>query len=584
MSDSPVSIQHPNGEGCPRCSAKLPRTELVKHLWLQHGLLVDGDEVREPWELIEAWIRQYCQEGNPELLLRCRALAQRVDPAVGPQRVQRLFLAHGIEDADARERILTAARLQRASVCPQCYTLVPVPEDTAVPPLNVRRGRLSAGGYRVEVAHASLRSRLEIETPQEVLYQGREPDRRLTRKGAMYLLVGPPVLLAWLLLLSVLFGFVGLAPLWWVIGLLFLALVLFADVEMRWPARETAANRALHYAWTFLVPRLHADGFSAEDSAFVAGLALACASERYRVEIPWRTLRWLLDLTERAVAVGDAPVSQLAALWRLGAADTARTGGDAVRIVAAEAARCFTGALPLAYADELLAGCLGDGWAAGHLNRLRVLLCEQAFEAGLEVRNLLALKRSAPALAAVVRIQDAHNLACLRLLWSLRPVRPWDRCGDARTVFELASGAAARERLERRPDLLLETEQAPVVDLCGRGLYFQGKLFKEAPRRIEVKRRRRARRKGYDLILDGRRLWFPYNPADQVRQLGCWSRYHFDEFLPQVAEVLTWESPHSLPLSARGTATCPECRKELIARPGDMAELAEDDTLDEQGA
>ena len=83
---------------CPRCPVRLPRVEFVKHLWLEHRLVLDGHEVREPWQLIEEWGHEYSRSGDPELLARCRALADRLDADQGRLRVERSLLAHGVKE------------------------------------------------------------------------------------------------------------------------------------------------------------------------------------------------------------------------------------------------------------------------------------------------------------------------------------------------------------------------------------------------------------------------------------------------------------------------------------------------------
>src|SRR5207248_1068494 len=80
------------------------------------------------------------------------------------------------------------------------------------------------------------------------------------------------------------------------------------------------------------------------------------------------------------------------------------------------------------------------------------------FEAGFEVRNLLEVGRAAPTLGAVLETQNRRPLAWLRLLWSLRPRRPWDHCGKAVTVFEVAHSPGQSRLLEEHPDLLLLQE------------------------------------------------------------------------------------------------------------------------------
>src|SRR5438105_4613713 len=139
MSSGPLPVNQSLATGCPRCRVRLPQREMIKHLWLEHRLLVDDGAVRDPWQLIEEWVEKYCRGGDPDLLARCRALGQRVDPRLGLRRVRRLFLAHGIDDAAAREGILAEARSRHASVCPGCYALVPAYEEAPVRPLNTAR-------------------------------------------------------------------------------------------------------------------------------------------------------------------------------------------------------------------------------------------------------------------------------------------------------------------------------------------------------------------------------------------------------------------------------------------------------------
>ena len=105
----------------------------------------------------------------------------------------------------------------------------------------------------------------------------------------------------------------------------------------------------------------------------------------------------------------------------------APAGADPVPAVVQQLARCFQGRLPLAFAQQLLEDWAANWWSAGNLSRLRILLCDRAFEAGFEVRNLLDAGQSAPALGTVLDVERPDALAALRLLWSQRPSRPWDR-------------------------------------------------------------------------------------------------------------------------------------------------------------
>jgi hypothetical protein len=214
---------------------------------------------------------------------------------------------------------------------------------------------------------------------------------------------------------------------------------------------------------------------------------------------------------------------------------------------------------------------------------LRILLCERAFEEGFEVRDLLAVGVAAPALAEALQIRDAEGLCRLRLLWSLRPSRPWDLLGFAVTAFDLAQRPENdRGLLGRYPDPLLKVsvperssqafEDSGHLLLCGRGVIFQDVLITEPPRSIEVKSHA-----DYELIIGNQRFEFARDPKDLVPWLERWLRYHFGEFLPQSKHVLGWRSP-GLPPTFRlqKTVPCPECRRELLPRIGDLAVLVEE--------
>src|SRR5207237_585383 len=44
---------------CPQCGLQLRRPEMIRHLWLQHQLILAGRRVREPWQLVADWLDDY---------------------------------------------------------------------------------------------------------------------------------------------------------------------------------------------------------------------------------------------------------------------------------------------------------------------------------------------------------------------------------------------------------------------------------------------------------------------------------------------------------------------------------------------
>jgi hypothetical protein len=582
---------------CPRCETQLRRPEMIAHLWNEHRLVLDGRRVREPWSMIEEWLDAYRERQDANLLERCRMLVQRLDAEEGGEksqlssppirRFQRLLLTHGIADEEARRALTEEAAAQHAACCPWCYELVPVPREVPPARLNLYRGRLSAGGYRVEVSESGALTFLEIVAPEKTIYRGRELGQLWTRRGAMFVYVGPLILLALLGAMGILnFGTEPLKP---VLVILALALVVHLLTLWQWRPRLPLGVRARNYAWTMLAPRLFAEGYRLDDSAFVAGLALLSCGDGYA---PLRETL-LLDFvkrTENAFSMGLAPPGHLAALRRLSVEDAASRGADPVPLVVELVARCFEGRLSLRFAEHLLSGWVTDWWTPGNLVRLRGLLCDRAFEAGFEVRNLLDAGNNAPTLGRILGTNNVRNLAALRLLWSLRPTRPWDRCGDPLTVFDLAADPQRADLLGRYPDLLLwqmepqwlvaapgVTEPQPShILFCVRGVLLQGVLFNETPRVVEVN----ARWRYNDLVIGDQRFRSTGELDPLTLRMERWFRYAFSEFLPALPRVETWQAPDRLAiLRAWGAVSCPECHRQVLPRVGQVgiALSSEDD-------
>lgn len=568
---------------CTRCAAEHRRPEMIQHLWTTHALVLDGRRIRDPWDVMRDWLSFYRRRRDPELLDRCRQLGQRLDPERGLARVHRLFLRKGVSDREARQDLLGEAKERQASLCPHCYGLVPLPEPWPAASVSLRGGRLTARGYRVELREDGLLPRLETEAPGRPSVRLTPPGPRLTRQGASLLLLGPLVLSA--LLLALVHPDLDLPTILPVAALLLPAGVLYLLIRRAWRARSAPEDRVIDLAWTALLPGLHAGGFSPADSMFLAGLALASAG-RGSPAVRRKPLRDLLALTESAVASRTEAVHHLAALHGLAVADEAAAGGDPVALTVAQVSRCFAGKLPLTFADRLLAGWT-EAWRTRlNLTRLRVMLLDRAFEAGFEVRDLLAAGQTAPVLGSVLGTDDPGELARLRLLWSLRPRQPWDRCGPADTVFALAEQPSAVAILAKYPDLLLHQEglaprRADVV-LCGRGVVVEGTLFTDPLRVLEVERRGPGR---YVLTLDGERFVFRSDPDELAEGVERWFRWYFNDFVMQVVEVYRWRSPHvAAVLRAWGSVACPECRRRLFARPGEVGISLEEEAPPTQGA
>jgi hypothetical protein len=475
------------------------------------------------------------------------------------------------------------ARARHASLCPACFAVVPLPQERHVP-LHGTEGQLLGEIWRIEVSETGLRTYLEIATPHKVLYRGTEPGQRWTPRGAAVLAAAPLVVLAILAGLGLLLP--EQSPLAIVSTLLAVAVAVATLMALWWQPDLPLAERVHRYAWTLLAPQLHKTRFVEADAAFLDGLVEQSNTDL--AELHRECLPRLLDCTEQAVRQGLATPSQLAALWRLEAEDAVVLGDDPVPLVVEHLSRCFTGALPLSCAERLLEEWETDWWTPGSLARLRVLLCEAAFEAGFEVRNLLDAGQACPALAAVLNVDDSEALAALRLLWSQRASRPWDRCGRARSVFDLAADSDHEDLLGERPDLLLmqqdpawpnlaEKGRVPTqarLDICAAGLRLQGELFTQPPEEIEV----------YDwaieheLHLDS----IIFESEDPLKELSAslkrWFAWFFTDFQPALIEVPLWRTPNrAVSLRAWGAIPCAECGRHFLPRLGAVGAALETD-------
>ncbi|MFO0879211.1 MAG: hypothetical protein U0840_17845 [Gemmataceae bacterium] len=570
---------------CPRCGVELRRHHMIAHLWAEHRLVLDGSRVRDPWGLVEEWLDQAQVGQDRTLVQRCRVTVEKIDPERGPRRLLRMLLARNLADPAAKQAYLNEARDQYASCCPRCFALVPMPGEQAPLAIKFRSDRLTALGYHVAIDQHGLRPILDVVSPEGVIYHGMEPDHPWTAAGAAFLFALIVVLLA--LLTAMLWPRSLGRPIQPVAILLLLAWLVHFGVRLAYQVQTPLRERLVEYTWQLLVPEFHARGFSTSDSAFAAGLA-AWHSRQGQWELDLEALPRLISQTTEAVERHLAPAGHLAALVRLRIEMLTHEGADPVPLVVQWIDRCFQGKLPLAFAQSLLEQWSADWWTRTNLARLRILLCDRAFEAGFEVQTLLDAGLTAPALGTVLSREAPRPLAALRLIWSMRATRPWDRLNQVQTAFEIAARPEQAEVLGRHPELLLQAIHPDVplaydghlekpgparVMVTLAGVWLQGVIFSIPPRIVEVNRRSY----GSQMILGGNLFRSSVDLDRFSREIERWFRWVFHEFLPQVDRVLGWQSPHrDALLRAWGAMACPECGKHLLPGVGEVG-LAIDD-------
>ena len=528
----------------PRCQVKLPRVDMVTHLWQEHRLMLDGQRVREPWRIVEERVVDYAVNKDPAVLAQCLEMGQQLDPEQGANRVRGLLLARGINDGEARESLLTeAAGTRRRCARPASrwcrsrrrrrsgrWTSRTVGCRCAATRSRCRkRPDAAAGDHHADGGRLPRRRARPGVTPDAPGVPGRPVGAGRAGTGGRAAAVEHPV------------GGAGADP---------------AGVGGGGgcghpgpvgPA-EALADRAVNHAWSRLVPRLHAGGFSADDSAFIAGLALTSLSHG-RAEPRQAALELVVPLTENAVAAGVAPAGHLAILWRLLADDANRAGRDLVPLVARQVERRFKGDSPLAFARQLLSGWEAEWWTEGTSPGWR------------------CCRRSGPS-----RLASRSATWCSRAAWAPAWNAPWgpatptcwpsgftcgrsacsalERRGQAATAFELAAWPTlGAEYLSEFPDLLLydavaedADKPAAVILMRARGVAFQKTLFGEPPWLVEVLPRGRGGRRTFEVVLDRHRFWFAKDPAPVIHRLERWFDYCFHDFRPRVAVVHEWNA------------------------------------------
>jgi hypothetical protein len=564
---------------CPRCGAHLQRPDLVVHLWQAHRLLMEGGRARDPWKMIAGWLGDYAQSGRKELLERSCELGQQLDPLTGLTRVHRLLLAAGLSDEEAKENLSAQAEGRRASLCPHCYALVAQEHEPLPAPINLSRGRIGGNGCTVDVSERYLFTRLFTATSAEILHDGPEPGRRLTRRGQSIFEVGP--LVAFAFALAVLLPPRVLPPLTPVSLILMAALGLYLRVRGRHGPVSEPAQRAIDHAWRLLAPRMHRPEFSPDDARFLGRLAITSVglgSPQLREQAVER----LTKLTLPEVVKGSVPSGDLAALRCLEIDDAIRLGRDAVPILSNELALALSTELPFAYGEQLLEAWPSEARDRGERARLRVLLCERAFDLGFEARDLHELGRVSTILGQAYASEDLNGLLRLRWLWNNRPARIWQRNGAASTVFDLARyPTIASQYLEARPDLLLfqpmsvggnDREASAPILVCEEGVVYRDIVIKDPDISISVKERTDR----FELSVGKQKLVFEQEPALLARRLQGWAQFLFHELLPAAASLADRRTPGKLrPLTKQKTLLCPECGNSFLALRGEVGILTE---------
>ena len=523
---------------CPRCGIKLPRMEMVKHLWHEHGLSLEQGKVRAAARQIDDLRERHRTTRDSESLDRVVALT-------GTAGI-RQWLAADEAPAEEIEPLLTRAREHGAGLCPGCFTELPAAVLPLPDPLLLTNGRLAGDGYAVAVGGNAWLDMVRITTPGTTTSVG---EVSLAPRALATLAATGILAVVLLIARSLPFAAGGIT----------LALIVYLVVRGMRSLADSLEDRAVDAAWVRFAPRL-AD--RPQTARFLTRLCLASA-DWGDPEVRARVLNTIIERAAGKADESDAELQLLAAARVLQVEDLSRYGRDGVAGIAALAAEGLKGTLPADYA-ELVVGCyLGRPRDPGSLARLRVLLIGAAFDAGLAPRDLLDIWAGAPNLRRAMVVEPTHRLGLLHGLWRTRLGKAWEAVGAAETVFDLARTAppTAARILARFPDLLLLHHPEPVVEqqlgpvlICARGVAVEGYLTADPDAEVQL------REDGRELVFGRHRITVtrPLS-ADLTSLLTKWLAFRADVLVPFIDAYLS-------PASADGKSRVlgPFCRRCLV--------------------
>lgn len=538
---------------CPRCGQRFPREAMVRHLWHEHGLMLEHGKVRSPRRTVEELTAEHAATRDTTVLDRTSLLA---DPTA-----LRSWVAVSDPAAEDVEPLLAVAAEHRAGLCSGCFAELAPAVSPLPPPLALAPGRIAGDGYTVEIGGADWFRTLTISTPNRVLQSRPDGRRALGTRGLATFAATMLLLLA--ILVAVFAAKAWASP----VVISRLVLVSAVGYGLVWFVRKSPSSpteRAVDAAWTVLARRLVNGNHTSVWLARLCRTSVGHGDPIARAGV-------LHDTLVRATA-GDADVDVqlLAAANVLQIEDESRHGRDRVAGIAELAAAGFRGEEPIEYA-EYVAECFFNREREpppGDQSRFRVLLLGAAFEAGLKPRDLIDLWAVAPNLRRAMVVDPLHRLGMLQGVWTMRPAR-WERIARADSVYDLCRIAphGSGRILTEFPDLLLchspdpdtEAQLGPVL-ICARGIVVGGRMLADPDANVRIEKAGRFGG-GFELIFGPHRLALERKPVgDFAEMVKEWLRFRAWALLPLLDNYL---APGSSEVAARVLRPfqrrCPQC-------------------------
>ncbi|MBA4187291.1 MAG: hypothetical protein C0467_04650 [Planctomycetaceae bacterium] len=454
---------------CPRCKIRLPRIEMVKHLWHEHRLTLHRRKTRTTSRTAADLQLAYATTGDPAAL-------DRIAELYGPAGLRR-WMAELKGPPEELAPLLASAAEHGAGLCPACFAELPAAVTAMPTPLELANGRLSGEGYAVQLGGNAWVRTCAVSGPgQPTERSGLAPTARLSAT-----VVGSCVVLAVLL-------FASSRPI--TLAGLVVGAIAYLAVRFAWRERDLD-DEAVDVAWKQVFPAFVERDGAAGYLSRLCLTSLGRGTPEQRVEL----LTFIVASAASRADESDAELQLLATASVLQIEDSRRFGRDAVAGIAALAAIGFTGQLSADFAEFVVAAYLKQNREEGELNRLRVLLFATAFEAGLVPRDLRTLWAAAPNLKRAMSAESAPRLRLLFGLWQTREAQAWHAVGHGDTVFDIARKLPrdAASTLARFPDLLLSHRPERAVEdligpvlICVRGVAVAGQLVADPDAEVRL--------------------------------------------------------------------------------------------------
>lgn len=582
---------------CPRCDVVMTPPDLARHVRTEHGMILEGRSVRQPWSVILECLDEYAEHSNPDFLERAEELADFMSPRKGRVRLWREALRRGIAPPHYRQQMLDSVSRTNDSLCPECWETLSSGETGGSELQIDPRGDLKSNLISLyQLGVPGIWGSVEI-TP----WNGPVPHWSLTTLAAA-MAVG--------LLFLIPAGLCGL-------------LVLGGNASARLPAMLTGiaglisamavllfyrprSSIPLDVAWEYVVPALlesETESINPAHSTFIADLCRASVDQG-TPQLRQKTLVRAIELIQSQVRKGSLPISHLVELWILRLEDALyqkRHSGEVESVLNEMLAEMVKGDLPVQL----------DARAKRLISRLNV----EVVVGGLWH---FIVKARAVGLNAVDLIELCQNSTTLTALLTRLTIRPHELAyfvalTEMEKVGKLPVGLiparklkpGSRDVLTEYPNLLARTELVgrssdhDAVLLCPNELIFRDRRFTSCPDATVQKKYQFVQtgwtyqRKdggpdlrysknpptGYDNLIGyhlcvGNQTWsYKADPEPLAARLRTLGRFVFGD-LPILAEKLQRESvsPRVLRLLAGHSVRCPRCRTALVYQKGAVSD------------